>query len=229
MIKRFLDIILSTIALLILSPLFIPIMLILKLTGEGYIFYKQERIGQNQEPFNLLKFATMFKDSPNMIGGNITQKNDPRILPFGVFLRKYKINEFPQIINILLGDMSIIGRRPTVKEHYDYFDEETKNIISKYKPGLSGISSIIFRDEEKYFVNKEVSENKIFYKKQIAPFKGKLEIWYCTNQSLIVDILLIIITIISVIKPSINIYNNLFSDLPKHDLFNPEKSMHSFR
>ena len=121
MIKRFLDIILSTIALLILSPLFIPIMLILKLTGEGYIFYKQERIGQNQEPFNLLKFATMFKDSPNMIGGNITQKNDPRILPFGVFLRKYKINEFPQIINILLGDMSIIGRRPTVKEHYDYF------------------------------------------------------------------------------------------------------------
>ena len=124
MIKRFLDIILSTIALLILSPLFIPIMLILKLTGEGYIFYKQERIGQNQEPFNLLKFATMFKDSPNMIGGNITQKNDPRILPFGVFLRKYKINEFPQIINILLGDMSIIGRRPTVKEHYDYFDED---------------------------------------------------------------------------------------------------------
>jgi lipopolysaccharide/colanic/teichoic acid biosynthesis glycosyltransferase len=221
MIKRFLDIILSTIALLILSPLLIPIMVILKLTGEGYIFYKQERIGQNQKSFNLLKFATMFKDSPNMIGGNITRKNDSRIFPFGAFLRKYKINEFPQIINILLGDMSIIGRRPTVKEHYDYFDEETKNIISKYKPGLSGISSIIFRDEEKYFVNKKVSENKIFYKKQIAPFKGELEVWYCTNQSLIVDILLINITILSVVKPSSNLHNYIFNDLPKHPLFNP--------
>ena len=87
MIKRFFDIILSTTAILILSPLLIPIMIILKLTGEGFIFYKQERIGLNKKPFNLLKFSTMFKDSPNMEGGNITQKDDPRIFPFGKFLR----------------------------------------------------------------------------------------------------------------------------------------------
>ena len=117
MIKRFIDIILSSIAILILLPLLIPIMIILRLTGEGYIFYKQERIGQNGTPFNILKFATMFKDSPNMTGGNITTKNDTRILPFGKFLRNYKINELPQIINVLLGNMSIIGRRPTVREH----------------------------------------------------------------------------------------------------------------
>ena len=92
MIKRLIDILLSLIAILILSPLLIPVMVILKFTGEGYIFYKQERIGHHGEPFNLLKLATMFKNSPNMQGGNITTKNDPRILPFGKFLRKYKIN-----------------------------------------------------------------------------------------------------------------------------------------
>ena len=221
MIKRFLDIIFSTIAILTLSPLLIPVIIILKLTGEGYIFYKQERIGQNGEPFNLLKFATMFKDSPNMEGGNITAKDDRRILPFGKFLRKYKINELPQIINVLLGNMSIIGRRPTVKEHFNFYDEEVKNIISKFKPGLSGISSIVFRDEEKYFIYKDPAENKNFYEKEIAPYKGKLELWYCRKQSTLTDLLLVIITLLSLVSPSLRIYNNFFHDLPKHPLFNP--------
>ena len=221
MTKRFFDIILSTIAILILCPLLIPIMIILKLTGEGYIFYKQERIGQNGEPFNLLKFATMFKDSPNMKGGSITTKNDPRILPIGKSLRKYKINELPQIINVWLGDMSIIGRRPTVTEHFDFYEEEVKNIISKHKPGLSGISSIVFRNEEKYFINKDTEENKKFYKEKIAPYKGELELWYCENQSIFVDILLIIATISIVFSPSIKLHNFLFRNLPKHSLFNP--------
>ena len=221
MIKRIIDIILSTIAILILSPFLIPIMVILKLTGEGYIFYKQERIGQNGIPFNLLKFATMFKDSPNMKGGNITAKSDPRILPFGKFLRKYKINELPQIINVFFGDMSIVGRRPTVREHYDFYMQNVKNIISKYKPGLSGISSIVFRNEEQYFVSKDPNVNKIFYKEEIAPFKGKLELWYCNNQSSIVDILLIIATISAVFVKSSKLHNYFFRDLPKHRLFNP--------
>ena len=190
-------------------------------TGEGYIFYKQERVGQNGKPFNLLKFSTMFKDSPNMEGGNITAKSDTRIFPFGKFLRKYKINELPQIINVWLGDMSIIGRRPTVPEHFDFYEEDVKNIISKHKPGLSGISSIIFRDEEKYFTGKTPEENKNIYRNKIAPFKGELEIWYCQKQSVIVDSLLIIITIISLVKPLSDLHNYFFNDLPKHPLFNP--------
>ena len=206
MIKRFLDIILSTIAILILSPLLIPLIFILKLTGEGYIFYEQERIGENGKPFNLLKFATMYKDSPNMEGGSITAKNDTRILPFGKIIRKYKINELPQIINVWLGDMSIIGRRPTVVEHYDYYDDGVKNIISKNKPGLSGISSVVFRDEERYFIDKSTNENIKYHKEQIAPFKGELEIWYSNNQSVIVDMLLIIITISCLIYPSSNLH-----------------------
>ena len=220
MIKRFLDIILSTISILILSPLLIPVMVILKLTGERYIFYKQERIGQNENPFNLLKFATMFKDSPNMEGGNITAKSDPRILPFGKFLRKYKINELPQIINVFFGDMSVVGRRPTVREHYDFYTQDVKNVISKYKPGLSGIASILFRNEEQYFFSIEPAANKIFYEEEIAPFKGTLELWYCKNQSVIVDILLIIITISSVSVPSSKLHNYLFRNLPKHPIFN---------
>ena len=219
--KRFLDITLSSIAILLLSPLLLPIMIILKFTGEGYIFYKQQRIGKNADFFGLLKFATMFKESPNMEGGNITRKDDPRILPFGKFFRKYKINELPQIINVLIGDMSIIGRRPTVREHFDFYDEEVKIIISKLKPGLSGVSSIVFRNEEQFFTGLSPEENKKIYRDQIAPFKGELEVWYCQNQTVLVDFLLIIITIVSVVKPSSNLHNYLFKNLPKHSLFNP--------
>ena len=229
MIKRFIDIILSTTAILILSPLLIPIMLILKFTGEKYIFYKQERIGQNDTPFNLLKFATMLIVSPNMEGGNITAKSDPRILPFGKFLRKYKINELPQIINIFFGDMSVVGRRPTVREHYDFYSQDVKNVISKYKPGLSGIASIVFRNEEQYFVYKDATQNKKFYEEIITPYKGELELWYCENQSIFVDILLIIATILTVFSPSIKLHNYLFCTLPKHSLFNPAQSMDSVK
>ena len=219
MLKRFFDIILSVLAILILSPLLFPVMVILKLTGERFIFYLQQRVGKNGELFNLYKFATMFQDSPNMAGGNITSKNDPRILPFGEFLRKYKINELPQIFNVLSGKMSIIGRRPTVQEHFDFYDEDVKNILSKFKPGLSGISSIVFRDEQRYFTYKTPEENKKYYREQIAPFKGELELWYCQNQSIIFDILLIIVTISSLLFPASNLLNYFF-DLPKHRLFN---------
>jgi len=219
--KRFLDISLSLIAIIILSPLLLPIMTILKLTGEGFVFYKQERVGIDGKMFHMLKFATMFKNSPNMKGGNITAKSDPRILPVGRFLRKYKLNELPQIINVLIGDMSIIGRRPTVKEHFDFYDSEVKNIISKLKPGLSGVSSIVFRDEENYFIENSPKNNELIYQNKIAPFKGELEMWYYRNQSFIVDVLLIFITIFSIVKPSSNLHNIIFKDLPKHPLFNP--------
>jgi len=219
--KRFLDISLSLIAIIILSPLLLPIMTILKLTGEGFVFYKQERVGIDGKMFHMLKFATMFKNSPNMKGGNITAKSDPRILPVGRFLRKYKLNELPQIINVLIGDMSIIGRRPTVKEHFDFYDSEVKNIISNLKPGLSGVSSIVFRDEENYFIENSPEKNELIYQNKIAPFKGELEMWYYRNQSFIVDVLLIFITIFSIVKPSSNLHNIIFKDLPKHPLFNP--------
>jgi lipopolysaccharide/colanic/teichoic acid biosynthesis glycosyltransferase len=116
---RFFDIFFSFFAILVLFPFMLPIMVILKLTGEHYIFYKQFRVGRYGKKFGLIKFATMLKDSLNLPGGTFTLKNDPRILPFGKFLRKTKINELPQLINIFLGQMSIIGYRPLLRKGYN--------------------------------------------------------------------------------------------------------------
>ena len=133
--KRLLDIFFSSLALLVLLPFLFPISLILRFTGEREIFYKQKRVGKNGIHFNVLKFATMLKDSPNIGAGEITLKNDPRVLPFGSFLRKTKINELPQLWNILCGEMSIVGPRPMVPNTYKKYKMNDREIISKVRPG----------------------------------------------------------------------------------------------
>lgn len=155
--KRFFDILLTSLAVLVLSPLLVPIMIILKLTGEHYIFYCQERVGKDRKPFGLMKFATMLKDSPNIGTGDITTRHDPRVLPFGRFLRKTKINELPQLFNILKGDMSIIGPRPLTPRNFAYYSPEIQQAIGELRPGLSGIGSVIFRDEERYLAGAKKS------------------------------------------------------------------------
>ena len=138
-VKRFFDIVASLIALLILSPLLIPVIVGLRLTGEGYIWYFQERVGFKTKLFNIWKFATMLKDSPNMSGGYITTKRDSRLTPMGNFLRKSKINELPQLINILRGDMSVVGPRPVMSVSFAAYPEDVKKVIYNVKPGLTGI------------------------------------------------------------------------------------------
>src|SRR5690606_32878377 len=188
--KRVCDIVVSGIALVILAPLLIPIMIGLKLTGEGYIWYKQERVGYKNKPFLIWKFATMLKDSPNMAGGIMTTKKDPRITPMGGFLRKSKINELPQLINIFKGDMSIVGPRPVMRISFEAYPAEVQKVIYNVKPGLTGIGSIIFRDEEELItqVKNKGEDTWAFYKNHIYPFKGEVEKWYQQNESLIVDI-----------------------------------------
>ena len=129
--ERFFDILFSSIALLLLIPLSIPIILILKLTGEGEIFFQQERIGKEGHKFRLLKFATMLKNSPNIGTGTVTIQGDPRVLPVGKFLRKTKINELPQLINIFVGNMSVIGPRPLTVENFKSYTTKTQNIVNK--------------------------------------------------------------------------------------------------
>ena len=125
--QRFLDILFSGVALLVLAPLLVPIMVILRFTGEGEVFYIQQRVGKDGEMFGLLKYATMLKDSPSLGTGTITVKDDPRVLPIGKFLRKTKINELPQLLNIIKGDiqnLSIHYKRTTttrVKTHSLYY------------------------------------------------------------------------------------------------------------
>ncbi|BCD67959.1 sugar transferase [Nitratiruptor sp. YY09-18] len=211
---RFFDIFFSSLALLVLSPLLVPVMIILKLTGEGEVFYLQERIGKDGKPFKLIKFATMLKNSPNIGTGTVTVKDDPRVLPFGKFLRKTKINELPQLINILKGEMSIIGPRPQTPRCFAAFPLKSQEIIKKVKPGLSGIGSIVFRDEESILDDPKIDRLK-FYDEVIAPYKGKLEEWYVKHQNLYTYFMLIFLTIWVVLFPNSKIYKLIFKDLPQ--------------
>lgn len=212
-IKRLFDIAASVIALAILCPLLVPIMLLLKITGEGHVFYFQERIGLNNKPFSIWKFATMLKDSPNLGTGTITLRNDPRITPMGGFLRKTKINELPQIINVLLGDMSWVGPRPLDDKAFKAYPEEVQNHIYKVKPGITGIGSIIFRDEEKWMSETSMPVDE-FRKAIIAPYKGALELWYHNHQSFMTDLKIALLTALAIVSPSSKLVFTWFNDLP---------------
>ncbi|MBL7756121.1 MAG: sugar transferase, partial [Chitinophagaceae bacterium] len=140
-IKRFFDILFSLIALVILSPVLIPIIILLKLTGEHEVFYLQKRIGYKNREFYIWKFATMLKNSPNMGSGDVTTRNDPRVTAVGRFLRISKINELPQLLNILKGDMSFVGPRPLVRAGFERYSPELQERVYQVKPGLTGIGS----------------------------------------------------------------------------------------
>ncbi len=211
--QRIFDIFFSGIALLVFTPLLVPIAIALKFSGEGEIFYAQQRVGRSGKMFALLKFATMLKDSPNLGTGTVTVKNDPRVLPLGNFLRKTKINELPQLLNIFFGDMSVVGPRPQTLRCFEAFNADVKEQIIKVRPGLSGIGSIIFRDEESLLHN--ASDPVAYYDSIIAPYKGEVEKWYINNQSLTNYFLLIFMTLWVVIFSKSQIAWKVFSDLPK--------------
>ena len=210
---RFFDILFSGIAILLLSPMLIPLVIILKLTGEGEIFFLQERIGKDGDKFMLFKFATMLKNSPNIGNGLVTMRGDPRVLPGGIFLRKTKINELPQLLNIFIGDMSIIGPRPLTKQTFGIYSERTQNLIKQVRPGLSGVGSIIFRREEEIMHGATATFD--FYANVISPYKGALEEWFVSNKSLYIYFLAIFITAWTVLNPSTKIAWRVFKNLPK--------------
>jgi lipopolysaccharide/colanic/teichoic acid biosynthesis glycosyltransferase len=219
--KRIFDIVFSLFIIICFLPFGLLIMIILFFSGEGEIFYNQSRVGKDSKNFGLIKFATMIKDSPNIGAKDITLKNDSRVLPFGKFLRKTKLNEFPQFINILIGDMSLVGPRPLVRNQYEMIPQHLRNKIKYLKPGVTGIGSIIFRDEEKYFSSLENSQN--FYKEEIVPFKAKLECWYNDNNSIRMDFILIFITSLIIIFPNLNFQSLFIKNLPSHPIFNPKR------
>lgn len=210
---RFFDIVFSGIALLILSPFLLPIVITLRLTGEGEVFYLQERVGKGGDKFKVFKFATMLKNSPNMGTGTVTMRGDPRVLPVGRFLRRTKINELPQLLNIFLGDMSFIGPRPLTSQTFSVYSENTQGLITHVRPGLSGIGSIIFRGEEEIMHGATASVD--FYANFIAPYKGALEEWFVSNKSLYIYFAAILITVWVVLIPSTKIAWRVFKDLPE--------------
>tara|TARA_B100002019_G_scaffold259207_1_gene244429 strand:- start:11259 stop:11921 length:663 start_codon:yes stop_codon:yes gene_type:complete len=211
--QRILDVFLSLIAILILSPILLPVALILKFTGEGEIIYIQTRSGYKGSEFGLYKFATMLKDSPNIGAGEITLKSDPRVLPFGKFLRKTKINEIPQLFNILIGDMSVVGPRPMVPNTYLKYPDFARKKIDTVRPGLTGIGSIVFRDEESFLSNRD--EPMKFYQNNIIPYKSDLEMWFIKNNSIWLYIKVIFVTAWVVIFPNSKIHKKIFVSLPQ--------------
>lgn len=216
-IKRLFDFLFSLIMLLLLTPILVPIMIGLKLTGEGYIFYFQDRIGYKNKVFSIWKFATMLKDSPNMKGGIVTLKKDPRITPMGGFLRKTKINELPQLFNVLRGEMSFVGPRPVMQKSFDAYAQDVQEVIYNVVPGVTGIGSIIFRDEEELLtkVKNEGKDPWDFYKNIIYPYKGEVEKWYQKNQSFTLDFIILFLTAWAIFVPESDLHFRFFKDIPK--------------
>ena len=210
---RFFDIVLSVSVIIVLLPLFVVVSLVLKFTGEGEVFFSQSRVGLKGSRINILKFATMVKNSPNMGAGSITSKNDPRILTVGRFLRKTKINELPQLFNILKGDMSVIGPRPHAPRDLEGVDPSVLEKILQVRPGLSGVGSIMFRDEEN-ILNK-FDDPRPIYDNIIAPYKASLELWYFHNRNIYMYWLLIVLTAYTVLFGGSGLLFKLFKDLPK--------------
>ena len=205
------DKILAITTLFLLSPVFISTAIILKFTGEGEILFKQTRIGKNRKKIQIIKFVTMLKNSPTTGSGELTLPEDDRVLPVGRFLRRSKINELPQVINVLFGDMSLIGPRPQTAHFSNCFDTKDLETIYSTQPGLSGIGSLIFRNEEDIF--KKVDNPKYWDEEVIMPYKGRLECWYVENYSFKNYILLLILTLIEIVAPRrvdpLTIFNNL--------------------
>lgn len=203
--QRLLDVLFAGMAIVCLCPFIIPIVVILKLTGEREVFFRQDRVGKNKVSFGLLKFATMLKNSENIGAGTVTLRDDFRVLPFGKFLRKTKLNELPQLFNIFIGHMSVIGPRPLHQKQFSFYCDTDQKIIASVMPGLSGVGSIIFRDEEKILQNS--SDPDATYKEEITPEKAKLEKWYVENNSLLLYFKLIVLTIVAVTFSTMDMKN----------------------
>lgn len=209
---RIVEFMIAGIAIIFLLPFFLPIALLLRLTGEGEVFYRQERVGKHGQTFQLLKFATMLKDSPSIGAGTLTMKDDPRVLPLGKFLRKTKINELPQLYNICKGDMAIVGPRPLVPEGEKLYRIEAAKEIRLVRPGLTGIGSIMLRDEESLYADR--SDAKDFYREVIQPYKESLELYYAHNRSIALDIKIIVLTAIVILSPRLNA-ERFFQGIPQ--------------
>ena len=209
--KRIIDILVASIALIILSPVLLVIMIILLFTGENDIFFIQKRVGYKNRLFDIWKFASMLKNSPNIGTGEITLRNDPRVTKFGKILRLTKLNEIPQIINVLKGDMSIVGPRPLMNISFKQYPASVQEVIYNCKPGMTGIGSIIFRDEEKIL---STASDPIAMYEAIFSYKWTLELWYQEHASILTDCKIMFCTALTIVFPGNNLVYKCFKNLP---------------
>ncbi|MFI4861164.1 MAG: sugar transferase [Phycisphaerales bacterium JB063] len=217
--KRLFDILTALTALCFLAVPFVVVILILRLTGEGNVWYRQERIGYKGKIFRVFKFVTMRVGSEFKGNKDITVRGDPRILPVGRILRMTKLNELPQVLNVLIGDMSIVGWRPLVPRGFYDYSEDIQRQIVQTKPGITGIGSIIFRDEEAIVTEAGEMGKDLHacYREDILPYKGTVEMWYGQHQNIWVDFKIILATAWAIIAPGGIDPRNWFNGLPEPD------------
>ncbi len=192
--KRAFDIVCSLLGLIVLSPLLLVVSLLVALTSPGGVFFRQERIGKGGKPFRIFKFRSMRKDNAGL---KITTGNDSRITPVGRFLRKSKIDELPQLINVLVGDMSFVGPRPEVADYVDLYTPYQRQVLL-VRPGITGLASIRFRNEND-LLTASADPNRT-YIEEIMPRKIDLDLEYIPHASVLYDIRLIFQTFAVVIK-----------------------------
>ena len=210
--KRVIDIIIAATMLILALPLCLVLVVILKLTGDREVFYTQPRVGYRNQPFRIIKFCSMQKGSEQF--GSVTVRGDPRVLPIGRVLRATKLNELPQLINVLLGEMSIVGPRPLVDEGFRMYPKDVQErIYASTKPGLTGIGSVVFRNEED-FLAASTKDSERAYREDIMPLKGSLELWYVERKSIGLDLGIILATATLIVLPSNRCFRRLLPDLP---------------
>lgn len=215
--KRLFDLLVSGLVLLMLSPILLVVIVILKLTGEREAFYFQERVGYLGSIIRVTKFVTMVKNSPNIGTEDITLRNDPRVLPVGKFLRKSKLNEVPQLLDVFLGKMSLVGWRPLMPKGFADYPDHVREKIVKVKPGLTGLGSVVFRDEEAIvaIAQSEGRDLRQCYREDIMPFKGELECWYVDHGSFYTDLKILFATVFVVLLPGWKGFWDWFPGIPR--------------
>jgi lipopolysaccharide/colanic/teichoic acid biosynthesis glycosyltransferase len=189
--KRLFDILVSLLGLLVLSPVFLLVAFLIKLDSRGLVFFRQERIGKGFRPFHIYKFRTMVEHAPRL-GGSITVGKDPRVTKTGAVLRRTKIDELPQLINVLAGDMSLVGPRPEVRKYVELFRSEYEQIL-KVRPGITDLASLKYEDEAELLANSADPDQE--YVTRVLPDKLRLARDYVNNSSFFFDVLLILRTL----------------------------------
>jgi lipopolysaccharide/colanic/teichoic acid biosynthesis glycosyltransferase len=211
--RRVIDVMFASIVILAALPLWVAIAIVLRFTGEGKVFYFQERVGFEGKLFRLAKFVTMLEDSPNLGSGDITLQNDSRVLPFGRILRNTKLNEIAQVINLLKGDMTLVGPRPLTPGNFNCYPDLVQREIVKVKPGLTGLGSIVFTDEESIIANSR-KEPLDCYRDEIAAYKGELEMWYISHRSMWLDFKIVLLTVWVLLFRGSTLYEKVLKGLP---------------
>ena len=192
--KRLFDVFVSVITVMALLPIFIIVSFFIKITSPGKVLYRGVRAGKNEVNFEIYKFRTMVENAEN-IGGHSTSINDTRLTKIGRFLRKYKIDELPQFVNVIKGDMSLVGPRPQVLYYTNKYKGEEKSILS-VRPGITDLASLYFSDMDKVLGGGNVEKK---YETEIEPVKNLLRLRYVNEQSFLLDMRILIETAFSII------------------------------